>query len=196
MILSNIKKNLTSIHNFDISLSGYKEDKHRRLLFQVHVQLKTLKSKIYHVLLNKTYCDSVTQPNLAVPAWQRKVERRIDRTRLLISKLLRFREGSTEPRVMHFVKQAFSGSGVSPLRYKSRVTERIDFLKRKVCAWTNKIRKHKRRIQPETETKKNQKRKEQYEQRWVLGRFWNYVVEVNERFYNAVRRLRLIEPQW
>ncbi|XP_049703707.2 endoribonuclease Dcr-2 isoform X1 [Helicoverpa armigera] len=119
--------------------------------------------------------DSVTQPNLAVPAWQRKVERRIDRTRLLISKLHRFREGSTEPRVMHFVKQAFLGSGVSPLRYKSRVTERIDFLKRKVCTWTNKIRKHKRRIEPETETKKSQKRKEQYEQRYIVSNVLEYM---------------------
>ncbi|XP_045535833.1 uncharacterized protein LOC123721337 [Papilio machaon] len=79
------------------------------------------------------------------PAWQARIERRINTSRTLIAKLLNFRAGNTRPKVMRFVTQAFFGTNISPNNYILRVTERIDFYKQKICAWANRIRRYKKR---------------------------------------------------
>ncbi|PZC70922.1 hypothetical protein B5X24_HaOG214608 [Helicoverpa armigera] len=110
--------------------------------------------------------DRATRPKLAVPAWQCRIERRIEGARVLIGKLYCFREGNTRPRVMRFVRRAFVGTRLSPHEYMSRVTERIDFLRQKVCAWASRIRRYKRRVERYT-----QNRMFQSDQRWVY-RTW------------------------
>ncbi|XP_063891870.1 uncharacterized protein LOC135117207 [Helicoverpa armigera] len=110
--------------------------------------------------------DRATRPKLAVPAWQCRIERRIEGARVLIGKLYCFREGNTRPRVMRFVRRAFVGTGLSPHEYMSRIAERIDFLRQKVCAWASRIRRYKRRVERYT-----QNRMFQSDQRWVY-RTW------------------------
>lgn len=110
--------------------------------------------------------DEVIRPKPAAPAWQCRIERRIDEARALIGKLYCFREGNTRPRVMRFVRRAFLGTGISPRDFTSRVTERIDFLKQKVCAWANRIRRYKRRVD-----RYSQNRMFQSDERWVY-RAW------------------------
>ncbi|KAJ0182259.1 hypothetical protein K1T71_001628 [Dendrolimus kikuchii] len=86
-----------------------------------------------------------TRPASGKPAWQIRIERRIDRARVLIAKLICFRAGNCRPRVMRFMAQAFAGTNVSPSEYMARATERIDFWKQKVYAWANRIRRYKER---------------------------------------------------
>ncbi|XP_039757945.1 uncharacterized protein LOC120632205 [Pararge aegeria] len=79
------------------------------------------------------------------PAWRIRIERRITLSRTLIAKLICFREGNNRPRVMRFVSQAFAGSNIHPSQYLVCVTDRIDFLKQKVYAWAQRIRRYKER---------------------------------------------------
>ncbi|XP_045770460.1 uncharacterized protein LOC123870988 [Maniola jurtina] len=88
---------------------------------------------------------AVKRPNTA-PAWQAGIERRISLTRTLIAKLICFRAGNSRPRIMRFVHQAFAGTNISPSQYLSLVTDRIDFLKQKVYAWAQRIRRFRKRI--------------------------------------------------
>lgn len=81
-----------------------------------------------------------------VPAWQARIERRISSFRTLIAKLTCFRGGNNRPRVMRFVNQAFAGTDIRPRDYMANVTERIDFLKQKVYAWANRIRRYRERV--------------------------------------------------
>ncbi|XP_050554181.1 uncharacterized protein LOC118265107 [Spodoptera frugiperda] len=106
--------------------------------------------------------DAAVRPKPAVPAWQCRIERRISEARVLIGKLSCFRDGNTRPRVMRFVRRAFVGTETSPHEYMSRVTERIDFLKQKIYAWANRIRRYKKRVERYT-----QNRMFQRDQRWV-----------------------------
>ncbi|XP_063821249.1 uncharacterized protein LOC135071388 [Ostrinia nubilalis] len=90
--------------------------------------------------------DRATRPAGMAPAWQIRIERRINAFRTLIAKLICFRRGNNRPRVMRFVAQAFAGTGVLPQDYMTCVTERIDYLKQKVYAWANRIRRYKERV--------------------------------------------------
>ncbi|XP_022814502.1 uncharacterized protein LOC111348202 [Spodoptera litura] len=121
--------------------------------------------RVAHVKLIKKD-NNVTRQKLAVPAWQCRIERRIDEARTLIAKLVCFREGNTRPRVMRFVRRAFSGTDIRPQDYVSHITERVDFLKQKIYAWANRIRRYKKRVKRYT-----QNRTFQRDQRWVY-RTW------------------------
>ncbi|XP_035445455.2 uncharacterized protein LOC118272850 [Spodoptera frugiperda] len=103
-----------------------------------------------------------TRQKPAVPAWQCRIERRIDEARTLIAKLICFREGNTRPRVMRFVRRAFLGMDINPQDYVSHITERLDFLKQRIYAWANRIRRYKKRVERYT-----QNRTFQRDQRWV-----------------------------
>lgn len=90
--------------------------------------------------------DRSTRRAADVPAWQERIERRISMFRVFIAKLTCFSRGNTRPRVMRFVTQAFAGTGIRPELYLSCVTERIDYLKQKVYAWANRIRRYRERV--------------------------------------------------
>lgn len=90
--------------------------------------------------------DRAPRHERSTPAWQLRIERRIDSFRTLIAKLICFRRGNNRPRVMRFVTQAFAGTDVSPQDYMACVTERIDFLKQKVYAWASRIRRYRERV--------------------------------------------------
>nr|XP_037873333.1 uncharacterized protein LOC119629884 [Bombyx mori] len=79
------------------------------------------------------------------PQWQCRIEKRIDRARILIAKLMCFQKGNTRPRVMCFVDQAFAGTGISSNEYMTCIIERIDFWKQKVYAWASRIRRYRLR---------------------------------------------------
>nr|XP_026484151.1 uncharacterized protein LOC113392088 [Vanessa tameamea] len=110
--------------------------------------------------------ERATRPKAATPAWQSRIEKRINKTRVLIGKLYCFKEGNTRPRVMRFVGRAFLGTGISPQEYPSYVVERIDFLKQKVYAWASRIRRYRRRVD-----RYYLNRMFQSDQRWVY-RTW------------------------
>ncbi|CAB3227166.1 unnamed protein product [Arctia plantaginis] len=97
--------------------------------------------------------DMAPRPKSLMPSWQCRIERRIAEARVLIGKLIRFRSGNTRPRVMRFVNQTFSGTGIRSCDYMARVTERIDFLKQKVYAWANRIRRYKKRVDRYTQNR-------------------------------------------
>ncbi|CAB3260828.1 unnamed protein product [Arctia plantaginis] len=109
---------------------------------------------------------TTTRPKSTVPAWQYRIERRITETRTLIGKLISYRSGNMRPRVMRFVKQAFLGTTISPQQYMSCVTERIDFLKQKIYAWANRIRRYKKRTD-----RYNQNRMFQRNEKWVYRKW-------------------------
>ncbi|XP_063377562.1 uncharacterized protein LOC134664747 [Cydia fagiglandana] len=92
--------------------------------------------------------DSERAPRTAggAPAWQIRIERRISSFRTLIAKLICFRGGNNRPRVMRFVNQAFAGTDIRPRDYMANITERIDFLKQKIYAWANRIRRYRERV--------------------------------------------------
>lgn len=90
--------------------------------------------------------DRVTYPANSVPAWQLRIERRINAARTFIGKLICFRSGNNRPRVMRFVNQAFAGTNIRPQEYITWVTERIDFLKQKVYAWAKRITRYRERM--------------------------------------------------
>ena len=115
--------------------------------------------------------DITMRPKPAIPAWQNRIECRITETRVLISKLICFRSGNTRPRVMRFVHRAFSRTGINPRDYYARITERIDYLKQKIYAWANRIRRYKKRVERYTLN-----RMFQSDQKWVY-RNWDKPVK-------------------
>ena len=97
--------------------------------------------------------DSSARPKPKTPAWQCRIERRISEARAHIGKLISFKAGNTRPKVKRFVRRAFLGTGIGPQEYITRVTERIDFLKQKVCAWASRIRRYKKRVDRYTQNR-------------------------------------------
>ncbi|XP_059054545.1 uncharacterized protein LOC131848640 [Achroia grisella] len=89
------------------------------------------------------------QRDNAKPAWKRRIERRITQARVLIGRLLCFREGNTRPRIMRSVKKAFAGTGVRLFQpdFGQKLTERIDDLKQKVAAWGKRLRRYSERVE-------------------------------------------------
>ena len=154
-------KNRALVAALDSQLSNYFDDCEN--LTDTHSILYCAAVAACRVAHVKFANDSrATRPKSAVPAWQCRIERRIGGARTLIGKLICFREGNTRPRGMRFVRRAFSGTDISPQDYMSRITERIDFLKQKVYAWANRIRRYKRRVERYT-----QNRTFQSDERWV-----------------------------
>ncbi|CAH2108107.1 unnamed protein product [Euphydryas editha] len=89
--------------------------------------------------------NKTTLPSNTAPAWQVRIEKRIHLTRTLIAKLICFRNGNRRPKIMRFVHQAFAGTNITSSEYINSVTDRIDFLKQKLCAWAKRIKRYKKR---------------------------------------------------
>ncbi|CAG4969869.1 unnamed protein product [Parnassius apollo] len=78
-----------------------------------------------------------TQKSSAIPAWRKRIEDRIAKTRALIGRLTSFRSGNNRPRIMRTVRVAFAGTNISLFQpdITQKLTERIDDLKQKIAAW-------------------------------------------------------------
>ncbi|KAG6459255.1 hypothetical protein O3G_MSEX011287 [Manduca sexta] len=79
------------------------------------------------------------------PAWQHRIEKRINSAQTLIAKLIAFQGGNCRLRIMRFMVQAFSGTNINSQDYRLWITECIDFFKQKVYAWANRIRRYRKR---------------------------------------------------
>ncbi|CAG5058086.1 unnamed protein product [Parnassius apollo] len=77
----------------------------------------------------------------AIPAWRRRIEKRIAKTRALIGRLISFRSGNNRPRIVRTVRMAFAGTNVSLSQpdITQKLTERIDDLKQRIAAWGKRI---------------------------------------------------------
>ncbi|XP_075985622.1 uncharacterized protein LOC142982823 [Anticarsia gemmatalis] len=131
-------------------------------LIDVHSILYCAANTVCRIAGVKFQQDTAVRPKPAVPAWQYRIERRIADARVTIGKLICFRSGNMRPRVMRFVRRAFTGTDISPQDYHARITERIDFLKQKVYAWANRIKRYKKRVARYT-----QNRMFQSDQKWI-----------------------------
>lgn len=83
----------------------------------------------------------------AVPAWKKRIEKRIIGARSLIGRLICFRSGNRRPRIVRTVRAAFAGSNVDLLHITDRdLTMRIDDLKQRIAAWGKRIRRYSERV--------------------------------------------------
>ncbi|CAH2108782.1 unnamed protein product [Euphydryas editha] len=84
-----------------------------------------------------------------VPAWKKRIERRISLARALIGRLQSFRSGNTRPRIVRSVRIAFNGLGVrlDQPDIAEKLTERIDGLKQRIAAWGKRIRRYSERVE-------------------------------------------------
>ncbi|CAG5050366.1 unnamed protein product [Parnassius apollo] len=89
----------------------------------------------------------------AIPAWRRRIEERIAKSRALIGRLICFRSGNNRARIVRTVRMAFAGTNVS-------MTECIDELKQRIAAWEKRIRRY-----TERSTRFNQNRLFQSDQK-------------------------------
>ncbi|CAG4930775.1 unnamed protein product [Parnassius apollo] len=98
----------------------------------------------------------------AIPAWRRRIEERIAKTRALIGRLICFRSGNNRPRIVRTVRMAFAGTNVSLSQsdITQKLTERIDDLKQRIAAWGKRIRRY-----TERSTRFNQNRLFQSDQK-------------------------------
>ncbi|CAH2084520.1 unnamed protein product [Euphydryas editha] len=87
--------------------------------------------------------------NSDVPAWKKRIERRISLARALIGRLQSFRSGNTRPRIVRSVRIAFNGLGVrlDQPDIAEKLTERIDGLKQRIAAWGRRIRRYSERVE-------------------------------------------------
>ncbi|CAG5019439.1 unnamed protein product [Parnassius apollo] len=85
-----------------------------------------------------------TGQSSAIPAWRRKIEERIAKSRALIGRLICFRSGNNRPRIVRTVRMAFAGTNVSLSQpdITQKLTERIDDLKQRIAAWGKRIRRY------------------------------------------------------
>ncbi|CAH2097036.1 unnamed protein product [Euphydryas editha] len=90
-----------------------------------------------------------TNKSSDVPAWKKRIERRISLARALIGRLQSFRSGNTRPRIVRSVRIAFNGLGVrlDQPDIAEKLTERIDGLKQRIAAWGKRIRSWRTRRQ-------------------------------------------------
>ncbi|CAG5033393.1 unnamed protein product [Parnassius apollo] len=98
----------------------------------------------------------------AIPAWRRRIEKRIAKARALIGRLICFRSGNNRPRIVRTVRMAFAGTNVSLSQpdITQKLTERIDDLKQRIAAWGKRIRRY-----TERSTRFNQNRLFQSDQK-------------------------------
>ncbi|CAG4997506.1 unnamed protein product [Parnassius apollo] len=54
-----------------------------------------------------------TGQSSAIPAWRKRIEERIAKTRTLIGRLICFRSGNNRPKIVRTVRMAFTGTNVS-----------------------------------------------------------------------------------
>ncbi|CAG5020879.1 unnamed protein product [Parnassius apollo] len=82
-----------------------------------------------------------TQQSSAIPAWRKRIEDHIAKTRALIGKLSSFRLGNNRPRVVRTVRIAFAGTNISLSQpdITQKLRERLDDLKQKIAAWGKRI---------------------------------------------------------
>ncbi|CAH2094526.1 unnamed protein product [Euphydryas editha] len=90
-----------------------------------------------------------TNKSSDVPAWKKRIERRIGLARALIGRLQSFRSGNTRPRIVRSVRIAFNGLGVrlDQPDIAEKLTERIDGLKQRIAAWGKRIRRYSERVE-------------------------------------------------
>ncbi|CAG5041681.1 unnamed protein product [Parnassius apollo] len=107
-----------------------------------------------------------TGQSSAIPAWRRRIEKRIAKARALIGhrtdRLICFRSGNNRPRIVRTIRMAFAGTNVSLSQpdITQKLTERIDDLKQRIAAWGKRIRRY-----TERSTRFNQNRLFQSDQK-------------------------------
>ncbi|CAG4995109.1 unnamed protein product [Parnassius apollo] len=77
-----------------------------------------------------------TGQSSAIPAWRRRIEKRIAKARALIGRLICFRSGNNRQRIVRTVRMVFAGTNVSLSQpdIPQKLTEHIDDLKQRIAA--------------------------------------------------------------
>ncbi|XP_045456452.1 uncharacterized protein LOC123666403 [Melitaea cinxia] len=137
------RRNLALVGVMDKILQQYLDSTQN--LSDTHSLLYCGAAAVCNVANVKFTSNKVTLPSHTAPAWQTRIEKRINLTRTLIAKLTCFRAGNRRPKIMRFVHQAFAGTNIRSNEYITSVSDRIDFLKQKLCAWAKRIKRYKKR---------------------------------------------------
>ncbi|XP_045457823.1 uncharacterized protein LOC123668073 [Melitaea cinxia] len=134
------RRNLALVGVMDKILQQYLDSTQN--LSDTHSLLYCGAAAVCNVANLKFKSNKITLPSHTAPAWQARIEKRINLTRTLIAKLTCFRAGNMRPKIMRFVHQAFAGTNIRSNEYITSVSDRIDFLKQKLCAWAKRIKRY------------------------------------------------------